>query len=229
MAGCQETWFSTPNRCLTLGHSPDCSWPHRGKRQEEGLGVWENPPKRCSGLQGGGAESEPLKARGRVTARDYTPPEAGAHRLYWGDTESTAEALTCTHRANVVGQHGGTGSLHQEGPPGCKERSSREAEGRAVPGGLAFPSGQWESKAGSARTLSTSQHRPELQVREDPAHTTANLPPQEPRLPHLLLHACLRSGGLPSPQPWPVGMALTLRLSVHLFPAPPPPRCSPAS
>lgn len=110
-------------------------------------------------------------------------------------------------------QRGGIGSLHQEGPPGCKERSSKEAEGRAVPGGLAFPSGQWESKAGSARTLSTSQHRPELQVREDPAHTTANLPPKEPRLPHLLLRARLRSGGLPSPQPKPVGMALTLHLS----------------
>lgn len=124
-------------------------------------------------------------------------------------------------------QRGGIGSLHQEGPPGCKERSSKEAEGRAVPGGLAFPSGQWESKAGSARTLSTSQHRPELQVREDPAHTTANLPPKEPRLPHLLLRARLRSGGLPSPQPKPVGMALTLHLSVHLFPAPPAPHPAP--
>lgn len=29
----------------------------------------------------------------------------------------------------------GIGSLHQEGPPSCRRRSSREAKGRAISGG----------------------------------------------------------------------------------------------
>lgn len=81
------------------------------------------------------------------------------------------------HGVDVVAQGGGTGSLHQEGPPSCRGRSRREAKGKAISRSLDTPSCQQRRWAG--KPARDGQAR-ELRVRKDHSQS----PPKESQLQH---------------------------------------------
>lgn len=119
------------------------------------------------------------------------------------------------HGVDVVAQGGDTGSLHQEGPQSHRERSSREAKGRANSRGLDSPQCQQRRQAGNTGTSSPSQKQaPELRVRKDHSQS----PPKESRLQQPTPVLMPSGWGLTppaAPAPGDSPHPLSLSMSVH--------------
>lgn len=149
------------------------------------------------------------------------------HIGFIGATQWAQQRCSHTRREDVVGQSGGAGNLHQEDPEPQREVKQRGRRAGISPGVWPPPVVSREARQASQDIEHISEQARAVRLGTI-AHTTANLPPKESRLPHPILLTRLLSGGPPSPQPRPVGMALTLHLSVHLFsgscadPQPPP-------